>query len=113
MAVKNNPPLSEDAKRRLADWKDDMHPCLFTSFYETIDCPQDDEDAERLKNCHLHAVNDIDLQMETNQVDIEMLALDDQYDRHKMADLLEKKRRLLFAKRRHLSSSNAYWYFMQ
>ena len=111
--MKNNPPLSEDSKRRLLEWKDDMHPCLYTSFYETIDCPQDDEDAERLRQCHMHAVCDIDLQIKSNQVEIEMLTLDDQYDQQRMTELLEKKRRLLFAKRRHLSSSNAYWYFMQ
>jgi len=111
--MKNNPPLSEDSKRRLLEWKDDMHPCLYTSFYETIDCPQDDEDAERLRQCHMHAVCDIDLQIKSNQVEIEMLTLDDQYDQRRMIELLEKKRRLLFAKRRHLSSSNAYWYFMQ
>jgi hypothetical protein len=120
--MKTNQPLSKEAQERLLDWKDDMHPCLLPSFYETIDCPQDNQEAELLSKCHLDAVSDIDLQIETVDLDIEMLknqievtpSDDDKAEMTKrLWDIQDKKRRLLYAKRRHTSSSNAYWYFMQ
>jgi len=124
MTVKSNPELSSEAKQRLFDWKDDMHPCLFPSFYEQLDCPQDDKEAELMRECHIHAVNDIDLQITTVDLEIDMLhteikgreltdSLDNDDLHKKIWETQDKKRRLLFAKRRHISSSNAYWYFMQ
>jgi len=124
MTVKSNPELSSEAKQRLFDWKDDMHPCLFPSFYEQLDCPQDDKEAELMRECHIHAVNDIDLQINTVDLEIDMLhteikgreltdSLNDDELHKKIWETQDKKRRLLFAKRRHISSSNAYWYFMQ
>ena len=122
--VKTNSKLSAEEQQRLLDWKDDMHPCLLPSFYEQLDCPQDNQEAELMRECHRHAETDIDLQITTADIDIEMInieiegkrligELNDDELHKRLWDAQDKKRRLLYAKRRHLSSSNAYWYFMQ
>ena len=103
----------QEARQRVIQWADAMHPHLFQSFYENLEFPQDDD-----------AVNDIDLQITTTDLEIEMLrtemegrqiigdlTTDELHQR--LYDTQDKKRKLLFAKRRHISSSNAYWYFMQ
>mgnify|MGYP001238022325 CR=1 FL=1 len=114
----------QEARQRVIQWADAMHPHLFQSFYENLEFPQDDDEAKLMRECHLHAVNDIDLQITTTDLEIEMLrtemegrqiigdlTTDELHQR--LYDTQDKKRKLLFAKRRHISSSNAYWYFMQ
>ena len=122
--MKNNPELSSEQKQRLRDWKNDMHPCLLPSFYEQLDFPHDNQEAELMRDCHRHAETDIDLQIITVDLEIEMINTEIEGKRligelnndepYKLLwEAQDKKRRLLYAKRRHLSSSNAYWYFMQ
>ena len=101
-----------------------MHPCLLPSFYEQLDFPHDNQEAELMRDCHRHAETDIDLQIITVDLEIEMINTEIEGKRligelnndepYKLLwEAQDKKRRLLYAKRRHLSSSNAYWYFMQ
>ena len=124
--TKNDSLDDREAKQRVIEWskEDAMHPHLFQSFYEDLDCPQDNEEAEIMRNCHIHAVNDIDLQITTADLEIEMLntemqgkqligELNDDAMHKQLWEVQNKKRKLMFAKRRHISSANAYWYFMQ
>lgn len=114
---------TSEAQERLKAWHEDMHPCLLPSFYETIDYPEDKQEAEMLSKCHKDAVNDIDLQIETVELDMEMNRIQadgtdpgsEMYRTMMEAlwNLQDKKRRLLFAKRRHSSAANAYWYYCQ
>lgn len=69
-------------------------------------------------NCHQHAVNDFELQVE--MVELEMNMLTDRavpgevlpYNQDKHDELENKKLKLLLGKRFHQNAVNAYWYHL-
>lgn len=69
-------------------------------------------------NCHQHAVNDFELQIE--MVELEMNMLTDRaapgevlpYNQDKHDELENKKLKFLLGKRFHQNAVNAYWYHL-
>jgi hypothetical protein len=67
-------------------------------------------------DCHLHAVNDFELQLEMNKLQIDMVKDGNEvapYCMEEYEDLEQKKLKLLVGKRFHQNASNAYWYYLQ
>jgi hypothetical protein len=96
-------------------WSDDkFHPSMQRSFYNDLECPQDEHDAKVRMQCHKHAVSDIELQKEAIESEIEIeKAQDVPYNGNKLERLQERKIKLINAKRYHQNASNAYWYYLQ
>ncbi len=90
------------------------HPSLQRSFYTDLECPNNKQDAEIKRQCHLHAVSDIELQKEVLEEEINLENKQDiPYNETKLERLHERKIKLINAKRYHQNASNAYWYYLQ
>jgi hypothetical protein len=66
-------------------------------------------------DCHRHAVNDFDLQIEMNTLELNMLMEQGEilpYNESRADELEQKKLKLLLGKRFHQNAMNAYWYYL-
>ena len=62
------------------------------SFYNDLECPQDEHDAKVRMQCHKHAVSDIELQKEAIESEIEIeRAQDVPYNGNKLERLQEHR----------------------
>lgn len=90
------------------------HPCLRKYFYNDLPAPETKEDAIVKMQCHQHAANDIQLQLDICETEIKMeLAQEVDYNHDKLDRLHEQKIRLINAKRFNDSASHAYWFYLQ
>mgnify|MGYP003130110789 FL=1 len=91
-----------------------FHPSLQKNFYNSLEVPQNIEDAKIKQECHLHAVEDIVMQMEVLESEMELENRQDvPYNASRIDQLHERRIKLINAKRYHTNASNAYWYYMQ
>lgn len=91
-----------------------FHPSLQKNFYNTLNAPKDADDASIMKECHEHAVEDIEMQMQV--LDVEIKLEEEQevpYNKERIEQLLERRIKLINAKRYHTNASRAYWFYCQ
>jgi len=93
-----------------------LHPSIQESFYQKLIPPTDGDDARIKMNCHDHAVEDFNLQLEMNALEINMVTDGNEvlpYNEGRLDELEQKKLKLLVGKRFHQNASHAYWYWLQ
>ena len=91
-----------------------FHPSLQKSFYANLDAPTSTNDAQVKQTCHLHAVDDIGLQIDVVEAELQLEKEQEiPYNQNKMQHLQERRIKLINAKRYHKNASNAYWFFIQ
>jgi hypothetical protein len=103
---------SQDLMTSWLQWK---HPNIWERFYEKLKPPTGVDDAFIKMNCHNHAVDDCNLQLEINELEASMLYDGDElpmYHVNTMEELEHKKLKLLQSKRYHQNAARAYWYYM-
>lgn len=91
-----------------------FHPSLQKNFYATLEIPTSKEDAAIKQQCHEHAVEDIELQMDV--LNAELALEEDQeipYNQNKIQHLQERRIKSINAKRYHKNASRAYWFFIE
>ena len=72
------------------------------------------DDAKIKQECHLHAVEDIVMQMEVLESEMELENRQDvPYNASRIDQLHERRIKLINAKRYHTNAAHAYWYYMQ
>jgi len=92
-----------------------MHPNITENFYQKLEPPTSQTDANIKMTCHNHSVDDFDIQLQVIDLELSMLTDGDEvppYNASKVEMLEEKKIKLLNGKRFHQNAARCYWYWI-